>query len=142
MKLSSLACLACLAFLGAAPAQANFIPQRSLESQFAEADLVVVARLGERTTCAVARGTEPCVEILADVVLKGSPATLGVPRYLILSSGFAEGSIESMDLSGTQLMFLSGGGPTSPDLLTARPQTYMPVQAYRSILPVDVRNNQ
>jgi hypothetical protein len=55
--------------------------------------------------------------------------------------GIPEASIEGRDFSGTHLMFLRGGGdPTSPDLLTARPQTYTPVQAYRSILRVDVRN--
>lgn len=142
MRLPSLVHLACLAFLGAAPAHANAIPPMSLESQFARADLVVVARLGERTTCAVGRERWPCAEILADVVLKGSPATLGTPRYLMLDSGIYEASIERMDLSGTNLMFLTGGGPTSPDLLIARPQYYEPVRARRSILPVDVRNSQ
>jgi hypothetical protein len=142
MKLSTIAYLAFVTILGATPAYANFVPPMSLQRQFAEADLVVVARLGERTTCELDRAREPCVEILADVVLKGPPATLGVPRYLILSSSVSELRIDGIDTSGTKLMFLRGGGTTSTNLLAARPEFYSPVQSFRSILPVNDQNNR
>jgi len=90
MRLSSLARLALLSWLGATSSHANAVPSMPLELQFASADLVVVAKLGERTTCMVERRSKPCVEILADVVLNGPRALPGVRRYLILSSDIAE----------------------------------------------------
>jgi hypothetical protein len=132
------------ACLDPVPAQANFIPPRSLESQLAEADLVLVGRLGDRTICPVRGRQEPCTEIHADVVLKGTPARIGVSRFLILSSPIMEMDIQRMDLSGTVLIFLRGPPPDTEnaDLLNLRPQYYSPVQAHRSILRVDDSNNR
>jgi len=143
MKVSTLVGVAVLATICAAPSRANFIPQMSLQSQLIAADFAVVGRLGEPTGCVIERQSEPCAEIQADVVLKGSPATVGIPRYLLLRPmGISESSVERMAPSGTVLMFLRAAGPQSrqPNLLTAQPEYFEAVQAYRSILPVDDRN--
>jgi len=144
MKVSGLVGIAILSTLSATPSRANFIPQMSLQRQLIAADLVVVGRLGERTTCVVERQTWPCAEIQTDVALKGSPPTLGTPRYLLLSNGSSEGSVEHMAPSGTVLMFLRVVRVESPNpnTLAARPDYYQVVQAYRSILPVDDQNNR
>jgi hypothetical protein len=144
MKASSLFGIAILSTLSATPSRANFIPQMSLQRQLIAADLAVVGRLGERATCVVERQTWPCAEIQTDAALKGSPPALGTPRYLLLSSGFSEGSIEHMAPSGTVLMFLRAVRVRSSNTnsLAAQPDYYQPVQAYRSILPVDDQNNR
>jgi hypothetical protein len=143
MKLRTLAGLAFLFYLGASPSLANFIPPMSLESQRSLADLVVIGRLGNRTTCQAEGQRFPCAEIQVDVVLKGSPASPGIPRYLILSSPIMEASIEGMDLSGTVLMFLGGRSHAATiDLMTTRAEYFWPVHAGRSIFRIDDSNNR
>jgi hypothetical protein len=142
MKVSTLVGVAMLATICATPSRANFIPQMSLQSQLIAADLALVGRLGEPTACVIERQSEPCAEIQADVVLKGSPATFGIRYLLLRPMGISESSVEGMAPSGTVLMFLQATRPQGPqsNLLTARPEYYTAVQAYRSILPVNDQN--
>lgn len=144
MKTSVLIGIAVLSIPFATPSRANFIPQMPLQSQMIAADLAVVGRLGDPTTCVVNGNTWPCAEIVTDVVLKGAPATLFIPRFLLLSSGISESSVEAMAPSGTVLMFLRAVHVQvpGPNILTAQPDYYEAVRAYRSILPVDDRNNR
>ncbi|HVQ09779.1 MAG TPA: hypothetical protein VMS43_15225 [Allosphingosinicella sp.] len=139
MKLSPLVWLACLSGLSAAPAHANAVPPMALDRQHAQADLVVVARLGEHRTCEVGGRRLACAEILTEVVLKGFGAIPGARRYLILSSSIMERSMEDLFLFGSALMFLRGIGATTPNPVVAQPEYYEPVQSRRSILPVDGR---
>ena len=135
-------CLALLACLGAVLAQANFIPPVPLQQQLEGADLVVVAALGEPATCMIERQPNICVEIRADAVLKGPNAPHAPPRYLILSTGISESDLAGREFPGANLLFLNRVRVERMSGPVADAELYVPVQSFRSILPVNDSNNR
>ena len=130
------------------PSLANGVPATSLNRQFAQAELVVLGTLGQRSDCGVPMESRPCVEISTERVLKGSPAVLGVRRYLLLSSSVPELSLEPVAGSGRVLLFLHAGARVNAGRMVGTRELFSPVLGRRSVLPVDreevgnfVRNN-
>jgi hypothetical protein len=113
---------------------ANVVPPMSLELQHAQADLVVVGRLGQRATCSVGVQRLPCAEILTDVVLKGPPGIPTVRRYLVLFEGIEESRIDDMVIVGRALIFMTRGIDEAPDAINGPRELYLPVRGRQSIL--------
>jgi hypothetical protein len=115
------------------PAFANYIPPMPLDAQLAEADLVVVGRLGPRVRCDFDWGADVCAEILADTVIKGSAPALAIRRYLVLSSPIMEWDIRYIVIPHSALLFMSRlrRGVSSP---LGDPEYYAPLRASRSVV--------
>jgi hypothetical protein len=93
-------------FLVASSASANQLQRRSVERQFADAELVAIARLGSRETCNYDGARWPCAELVIEGVLKDVRPGRQARRHLILYSGIAESSLEGVHLNGRYLLFL------------------------------------
>jgi hypothetical protein len=109
--------------LSDAVASANVLEQRPIEQQFAEADLVIIGRIGARQQCLVRGVRMACAEIISNVILKGAAAQAGAPRLLVLEASYSEFGIDDMELRGTLIIFMK----------RYRDETYIPIIGRNSV---------
>jgi hypothetical protein len=118
-------------------AGANGLGLVTLTTQLERADLVAVGRLGTATTCTSGSHQLPCAEILLGVTFKDNSELTGVRRFLILSVGVRELSVEDVRVPERALFFLrriefqNGHNPSGGAIY------YLAVAARQSILPLD-----
>lgn len=132
-----IAWLSCLAF---DPVYANGVRPDPLDRQLARADLVVVGRLGARTTCTMRFVRQVCAEILTETLIKGPVTARGVHRYLILSSNVMEFSIEDIFIPESALLFMDSVQVQPAVLLDTTGEFYLPLQGHRSVVPLNFFN--
>jgi len=137
MRIVSIPLITCLFVLAPAAAHSNAIPPMPLDVQLARADLVVVARLGERTNCAIGGA---CAEILPEVIVKGAAASPGVRRYLILSSNISELSIDHITVPASTLLFMNRWHRERTTSLDNDDEFYRPVLGFRSVVALNFTN--
>jgi len=68
-----------------------------------------------------------CAEIISEVLLKGTPAQEGLRRLLVLGSNYTEFGIETMELSGTLLIFMR----------LYREEMYLPIVGRNSVFLIE-----
>jgi len=123
---SILACLFATMFHGTA-ASANVLEQIPIERQFVQADMVIIGRVGTRQHCLIENVRMVCAEIISEVLLKGTPAQEGLRRLLVLGSNYTEFGIETMELSGTLLIFMR----------LYREEMYLPIVGRNSVFLIE-----